>query len=327
MKKLSVCIPTYNRVNELSSLIESIIDCMNDLIDYEICVSDNNSNDGTDKLFEKKFNLKNIKYNKLNNNYGPDVNYISAYSMATGKYIWMIGSDDLLSNSLETRELIAKLVYNEHDLLVSNRYNADHNLRVYNTTNWFKWEDGVYTISSYKDLVDYVNSINSLGGLFSYLSSFIFKRELWNIEYSFKFIGTHYNHVAAILKSMESKSRLSIYIQNKPIIICRHANDSFFQNRIDRIYLDYKGYMRLTDIIQDENFTNSIKELLTREHSIIQLNEMGIISALDDTEISIINSIYGINLEPNGTLQKFYKRLVIHAKSYKYLLAKKLRQK
>tara|TARA_A100001015_G_scaffold313774_1_gene421774 strand:+ start:1066 stop:2064 length:999 start_codon:yes stop_codon:yes gene_type:complete len=91
---ISVCIPTYNRPR-------SLLNCLNSLSlqtnsDFEVCISDNCSNENIEKViypFKKKLN---IKFNKNVENLGAALNFLKAASLATNEFIWFLGDDDLL---------------------------------------------------------------------------------------------------------------------------------------------------------------------------------------------------------------------------------------
>ena len=64
MKKISLCIPTYNRSMYLNNLLSSIVSNKNYLRDVEICISDNNSSDETSNVIKSYKNIISIKYKK-----------------------------------------------------------------------------------------------------------------------------------------------------------------------------------------------------------------------------------------------------------------------
>jgi abequosyltransferase len=67
---ISICIPTYNRKKYLKQCLDSIVnqDCFTEN-QIEIIISDNDSNDNTEKLVkEYQINYKNIKYFINDNN-------------------------------------------------------------------------------------------------------------------------------------------------------------------------------------------------------------------------------------------------------------------
>jgi glycosyltransferase involved in cell wall biosynthesis len=94
----SICIPTYNRRESLDNCLNSILISNRHVTDfkYEICVSDNCSEDDISKIIKKYDRILNIKFNKNNTNLGFALNAIKCVSMAKGKFVWMIGNDDLV---------------------------------------------------------------------------------------------------------------------------------------------------------------------------------------------------------------------------------------
>ena len=95
---LSICIPTYNRVNQLDNCLNSILISKRnvDNFNFEICVSDNNSEGDTESIIKKYNKELKIKYNRNEKNLGFAVNGIKSISMAEGEFSWMIGNDDLI---------------------------------------------------------------------------------------------------------------------------------------------------------------------------------------------------------------------------------------
>lgn len=105
---LSICVPTYNRVNELSSLLESIPDDEN----IEVLIIDDGSTDSTRAFLNKisttrKFKLK-YEYQE---NSGRAHALCSALTKATSQYSMIMDSDDhfidgwwpLLAHELNTK--------------------------------------------------------------------------------------------------------------------------------------------------------------------------------------------------------------------------------
>ena len=94
---LSICIPTYNRP-------ESLINCLNSISkqnskNFEVCISDNASRVDLNKVikpYKKKFR---IKFARNKKNQGFAMNVLNVSKMATGKYIWFLGDDDLVTNN------------------------------------------------------------------------------------------------------------------------------------------------------------------------------------------------------------------------------------
>lgn len=90
MYLLSVCIPTYNRENNLKNMLNSIQPYRN----VEVVICDDGSTDNTKKLVETFNGKLNIKY-IFQKNYGVSSAISKAYSYATGKFVIKMDSDDL----------------------------------------------------------------------------------------------------------------------------------------------------------------------------------------------------------------------------------------
>ena len=95
---LSICIPTYNRINQLDNCLNSILISKKnvDNFNFEVCISDNNSQEDTESIIKKYNKELTIKYNRNEKNFGFAINGIKTISMAEGEFSWMIGSDDLI---------------------------------------------------------------------------------------------------------------------------------------------------------------------------------------------------------------------------------------
>lgn len=95
--KISVCIPTYNRAAHLANCLQSIIvNKAKSTIDFQVCVSDNCSTDGTHDVVRRAEECMSVKYHKNPRNLGIPKNFLNAVEMADGEFIWLIGDDDLL---------------------------------------------------------------------------------------------------------------------------------------------------------------------------------------------------------------------------------------
>ncbi len=95
--KLSICIPTYNRVKHLNNCLNSIISNKSvQSLDFQVCISNNCSTDETEKLVKSFSRSIPIKYNKNETNLGVARNVLKVVEMADGEFAWLIGDDDLL---------------------------------------------------------------------------------------------------------------------------------------------------------------------------------------------------------------------------------------
>lgn len=95
---LTIGIPTYNRVGYLERLLKNIIPQAKKMPGIiQICVFDNDSADGTEKLVAGFVNAHPglICYQKNSKNLGHDRNVLKVMEMSEGEFLWLLGDDDL----------------------------------------------------------------------------------------------------------------------------------------------------------------------------------------------------------------------------------------
>ena len=95
---LSICIPSYNRLDCLDNCLNSILIASKnvDNFDFEICISDNFSEKDQSQIVDKYQKFLNIKFNRNKRNLGFALNAIQTLKLSTGKFAWLIGNDDLI---------------------------------------------------------------------------------------------------------------------------------------------------------------------------------------------------------------------------------------
>lgn len=98
MPLLSIAIPTYNRAPFLAELLEVLMPQLRHEPRAELLVSDNASTDGTAELIGQ-FEERGLPLRHLRNpeNIGSDANFLQCLHRARGKYVWVLGDDDLLT--------------------------------------------------------------------------------------------------------------------------------------------------------------------------------------------------------------------------------------
>jgi glycosyltransferase involved in cell wall biosynthesis len=107
--KLSICIPTYNRAGRLALLVEALASQtkaggLQDQV--EVILSDNASTDETGRLGQK-WSAGNpfIHYFRNRWNIGGEPNFIRAIERARGKFVWVLGDDEYVSERALVRLL------------------------------------------------------------------------------------------------------------------------------------------------------------------------------------------------------------------------------
>lgn len=96
---LTIAIPTYNRSQSLALLLTSICQQVkvSQIAQLEVLVFDNCSPDDTTEVcmpFVSNYGF--VRYIRHETNIGADNNFVSAFNAANGKYLWVIGDDELL---------------------------------------------------------------------------------------------------------------------------------------------------------------------------------------------------------------------------------------
>lgn len=98
-KKLSICIPTYNRRKFLERNINALLPQLTD--DIEVLISNNCSTDDTDE-YCKTLDSR-IAYHKQPENIGPDGNFLWLLDNAKGKYVIILSDDDYMEDCAVSR--------------------------------------------------------------------------------------------------------------------------------------------------------------------------------------------------------------------------------
>ncbi len=100
---LTLTIPTYNRGVFLRQFLDSVRDQLGSNSQVEVIVSDNASTDETPEIIKEELQRgTRLTYIRNPENIGPDANFLQCYERATGKYVWVMGDDDVLApNSLQ----------------------------------------------------------------------------------------------------------------------------------------------------------------------------------------------------------------------------------
>ena len=110
--RFSICIPNFNYAQYLELTLESVL--KQEHADFEICVADNNSTDGSQEVirrFEGKYARIKSRFNP--SNLGFSDNLLAVSQMAAGDWHILLSSDDLINpGALEVYERFIKTIGN-----------------------------------------------------------------------------------------------------------------------------------------------------------------------------------------------------------------------
>ena len=211
---LSICIPTYNRINYLLQCLTSFISQVNeDIIDaIEIIVSDNASTDGTVAALKTIVTEHSyVHYYQNSKNIGVELNIFNLVKKARGKYVWIFGDDDVILNGA-LRKLLPYLYEAKFDYFLTNKTVKDKDLK--NTLiERQNLSDGNIPFSDIKDMCCKFGLFTQLG----FLSTAIFKR-LPFVKVDFTpYLHTIYPQTGVCLEAFNNKPCL--YISD--VLVCQ----------------------------------------------------------------------------------------------------------
>ena len=97
---VSILVPTWNRVAKLRQLLDVLLPAVHARLELDLVISDNSSTDGTDAFLASLPAHPRIRFIRQPINYGPNLHLAWLYGQARGKYLWMIGDDDMVEPDL-----------------------------------------------------------------------------------------------------------------------------------------------------------------------------------------------------------------------------------
>lgn len=238
----SVCIPTRNRKKLLKETIQSVLD--QTFTDYEIVINDNASTDGTETycLSLMKENPK-LFYKKNDSDLGFVENVRKVMNRATGKYVFLLGDDDLLVPSC--LEIFHKVLITNKNIGTCKSdifaFFQPHKENLYRTfVN--KKKDIVLPPESYAKIMDYYAT---------FISGWVFKNE--------KPLEIGNGHQDAFLDTAFSlNKRQNFYFISKPLVgqgVHKNLGYTFYSFtspwfEMDTLMRKYLTGARLSDAIR-----------------------------------------------------------------------------
>lgn len=319
MKKLSICIPTYNRIICLEELLITCIlqietSGLEGLV--QISISDNCSTDTTKNVVEqlqKSHPAVEIIFSINEENIGADRNYIQCVAISTAEYCWIMGSDDqIASNGIEN--VLHSIDANDSVVLIGNRIACDFKMKPMFKEYWLsKNQNKTFLFSSDAEISELFLSIPSTTAMFGYLSVIILRREAWmSVQDYDQYLDTAYVHVYILLKSLYNwKGKITYFPEY--ITLSRFGNDSFHESLGQRIMLDFKGYSKISQICSTSEQQKKFRSILVRQYNTVFLRALQLSApnlSNEDKEI-----LYNVGY-PTKTLNHIFKK---RSKLFSYL--------
>ena len=114
---LTIAIPTYNRSRYLVRLLAVLGPQIIDAPQVDLLIADNHSPDTTPDVVDSfRARGNSCRYVRSDTNIGSDGNFLKCFEEATGKYVWLLGDDDLPEPG-SVQRILSILSSQEYDLV------------------------------------------------------------------------------------------------------------------------------------------------------------------------------------------------------------------
>lgn len=278
---LSICIPTFNRLHYLKESLDILLPQVENL-NVEVCVSDNQSTDGTviylagiNKRFSK------LKFIIQKENIGLERNMISAISIGQGDYILPIGDDEVLPNG--TVEIILNELNEDSDVIILDGWHTDAYLlpKKRHLPNDIQ---GVYFSSPSEAFANLWDKMPP--------GSFMASRLYFSTDYLNRFIGTSHAYTGAIWDALANKYRengeCKIKCMSMPTVLLRGGEKSWRKDTARIMLYEIPKWFSL--IMENEEYKSTVSPIRsdfldqqTRIGTLILFRAMG---QLDECQIN-----------------------------------------
>lgn len=242
---LTIGIPTYNRAELLKICLAQLVPQLNDINgEVEISIYDNASPDHTEEVARTFLaNYLPVTYSRNFKNIGSDRNIAQCFNKARGKYVLILGDDDILVEGTLVW-LISKLKRTEYGVICLRPYGFDSDFRK-------EYPGLVGHDQEYENGGDFLVAIGQLVSLIS--SCVINKSILSNIDAE-EFCGGNLVQVHLVIQAALLGS-ISLYTKNY-YLACKRNNSGgydFIEIFVERLgdILDSYRPLGLTQIVID----------------------------------------------------------------------------
>ena len=284
MKKLSICISTFNRAKFIEKTLSTIVPQLSEQVELIIVdgASSDNTNDIVNRYVKKN---KFIKYFKELKNSGVDGDYDKAVSYSEGEFCWLMTDDDFLKpNAIDN--VLAK-IKKTVDLIIVNSKVMNHDFSKTLSKN---------QLNIYKDLKYSKNGKNYfpiIGAYLSFIGCVVIRRNLWLLRNRKSYYGTTFIHVGIICQTPPIEN---IYVISDPLIIIRYGNAMWSSNAFNVWNLMWPRLIWSFD-----SFSNKDKIKVCRQFPYARLTTLLYYKAMGSFNLNQLRKFEGVE-----SLWKFY---------------------
>ncbi len=215
---LTIAVPTWNRASLLTELLTALAPQLAGLPtgEVELLISDNGSTDATSDVVARFADQGlGLHHHRHPVNIGSDANFISAFKMARGTYVWLFSDDDIIVPGA-VDDLLNHLRHTEFDLVYATSYGFRN--------DWSAERHGdpmgrrFHTITSAAHLTRVVNI------MFTFISGIIVNKSRFEdlrrfdptLEDPSAFLGTNLTQLSWILPLLRHHRR-SLVLWQRPV--------------------------------------------------------------------------------------------------------------
>lgn len=305
MKRLSICIPTYNRNDELIRLLCSIFQQVDEnsiAEDIEVYVGDNCSIDKTCEALECYRKVKKyFRYYRNDENKGYALNINRLVAEAQGEYCWLMGSDETvlpqaIVNVLATIERNNDVVL--FDVVTKGKLRKLHSPE--NRTEYHTSDKG--------EVLEFISECTEISSFFAFISSIVVRKEYWGKIVLSEYEQKHpYTHMLRIAKGIE-KYNTSIEYCNIAVVETGAIRNEYTARVGQQLLLDELTFSYLgKNIFRDISINSALEDLFFRQYTklifnnlkwhfsrnqwIAYIDEMDGLSSRYDTKYGICNTV------------------------------------
>ena len=203
--KFSICIPTWNRANLLKETLKNLNNQIKSNPDFQVVISDNNSNDDTFNVVKEFYESLNIKYIRWDRNIGGSKNIVSVVNQADGRYCVLLGDDDVFRSGWLDSLTILVDKFNP-DVICSDRIVCDIQLnpKYVEKCGPLVSEPTIYKCADEEVLYKYLTQTKSTSG-FGFISNLVIKKSAWINSIDGDYVNMHpFPHMIKILDALKS---------------------------------------------------------------------------------------------------------------------------
>jgi abequosyltransferase len=232
---LTIAIPTFNRAAYLQLCLQQFLPDRNFVDDgtVEILVSDNCSTDQTAATVEI-FRQQGLNIRSISNeiNIGSDANIAQCFNQARGRYVQILGDDDLyLPGKLQY--VISMLQENDYGVVCLKSYGYEHDFA----------KERPSGVSGRRDFTDASDFLLEVGPLITFISACIINKDLQREIDARVFCGSNLVQVHLVILPI-LRSGLNSYILDYTLA-CKRANSGgydFSEIFVEKFFDILKSY-------------------------------------------------------------------------------------